>query len=82
MSTSLPLTAALISSIGFAFLALAAVKLETFNKAKLRKLRENSKRLAEELEEASDHLAPASGRSSAGTADVARFDPLLSWLGG
>ncbi|MDD3953311.1 MAG: hemolysin family protein [Lentisphaeria bacterium] len=52
MSTSLPLTAALISSIGFAFLALAAVKLETFNKAKLRKLRENSKRLAEELEEA------------------------------
>jgi CBS domain containing-hemolysin-like protein len=50
MSTSLLLTAALVTSIGFAFLALAAVKLETFNKAKLRKLRESSKRLAERLE--------------------------------
>jgi putative hemolysin len=50
MSTSLPLTAALITSIVFAFLALAAVKLETFNKAKLRKLRDNSKRLAERIE--------------------------------
>jgi len=51
MSTSLSLTTALVTSIGFAFLALAAVKLETFNKAKLRKLREGSKRLAERLEQ-------------------------------
>lgn len=51
MSTSLPLTAALITAVAFLFLALAAVKLETFNKAKLRKLRESSKRLAERLEQ-------------------------------
>lgn len=50
MSTSLPLTAALISVTGFAFLALAAAKLETFNKVKLRKLRESSKPLAEYME--------------------------------
>jgi len=50
MSTSLPLTAALITSFCFAIMAMAAVKLETFNKAKLRKLRESSKRLAERCE--------------------------------
>jgi putative hemolysin len=47
----MPLTAALITAFAFLFLALAAVKLETFNKAKLRKLRESSRRLAERLEQ-------------------------------
>lgn len=51
MSTSLHLAVTLVASIGFVFFALAAMKLETFNKAKLRKLKELSKALAENLEE-------------------------------
>lgn len=50
MSTSLHLAVTLAASAGFVFFTLAAMKLETFNKAKLRKLRELSKTLAERLE--------------------------------
>ncbi|NLF94887.1 MAG: HlyC/CorC family transporter [Oligosphaeraceae bacterium] len=50
MSTSLHLAVTLAASAGFVFFTLAAMKLETFNKAKLRKLKELSKTLAERLE--------------------------------
>lgn len=51
MSTSLSLSGALFSSIFFIVLALGLAKLEGFNRAKLRKLRETSRSLAEQLEQ-------------------------------
>ena len=51
MNSSLLIFLAAVCTVSTVFFAIAALKLETFNRARLRRLRENHRQLADDLED-------------------------------